>query len=121
MCFRRGGKIPPRERASVARAVTPRMPKRTNAPYSRIASDRKSTRLNSSHSQISYAVFCLKKKKKPADDRATRAEQPALPHVPDQIPDLPHTYPAKIRPTQLDTLVDHADAPLTIAAGHIVS
>src|SRR2546427_6929133 len=28
------------------------------------ATDRKSTRLNSSHSQISYAVFCLKKKKK---------------------------------------------------------
>src|SRR2546430_8955121 len=27
------------------------------------AKDRKSTRLNSSHSQISYAVFCLKKKK----------------------------------------------------------
>src|SRR2546430_13036943 len=30
---------------------------------SRAAIDRKSTRLNSSHSQISYAVFCLKKKK----------------------------------------------------------
>src|SRR5688572_15278694 len=30
----------------------------------REAGDRKSTRLNSSHSQISYAVFCLKKKKK---------------------------------------------------------
>src|SRR2546427_2498591 len=29
--------------------------------------DRKSTRLNSSHSQISYAVFCLKKKKKQRD------------------------------------------------------
>src|SRR5205085_12536958 len=29
-----------------------------------VVSDRKSTRLNSSHSQISYAVFCLKKKKK---------------------------------------------------------
>src|SRR2546427_9596522 len=29
-----------------------------------IRADRKSTRLNSSHSQISYAVFCLKKKKK---------------------------------------------------------
>src|SRR2546430_4195586 len=28
-----------------------------------IRADRKSTRLNSSHSQISYAVFCLKKKK----------------------------------------------------------
>src|SRR3712207_7750065 len=30
----------------------------------RIRSDRKSTRLNSSHANISYAVFCLKKKKK---------------------------------------------------------
>src|SRR5688572_32495204 len=29
--------------------------------------DRKSTRLNSSHSQISYAVFCLKKKRKTAN------------------------------------------------------
>src|SRR2546427_8750782 len=29
-----------------------------------VTADRKSTRLNSSHSQISYAVFCLKKKKK---------------------------------------------------------
>src|SRR2546430_7557379 len=29
-----------------------------------VAEDRKSTRLNSSHSQISYAVFCLKKKKR---------------------------------------------------------
>src|SRR5690554_7693933 len=29
-----------------------------------IAADRKSTRLNSSHVRISYAVFCLKKKKK---------------------------------------------------------
>src|SRR2546430_11105050 len=34
--------------------------------------DRKSTRLNSSHSQISYAVFCLKKKKaKPSKSRHT--------------------------------------------------
>src|SRR2546430_4734349 len=31
-------------------------------------SDRKSTRLNSSHSQISYAVFCLKKKKNKSSD-----------------------------------------------------
>src|SRR5689334_23664620 len=29
-----------------------------------VVADRKSTRLNSSHSSISYAVFCLKKKKK---------------------------------------------------------
>src|SRR2546430_9995199 len=32
--------------------------------------DRKSTRLNSSHSQISYAVFCLKKKKGTCGGRA---------------------------------------------------
>src|SRR2546427_8788902 len=33
--------------------------------------DRKSTRLNSSHSQISYAVFCLKKKKTKSNSNAT--------------------------------------------------
>src|SRR2546430_10390033 len=33
------------------------------SPLALDGSDRKSTRLNSSHSQISYAVFCLKKKK----------------------------------------------------------
>src|SRR2546427_1978631 len=37
-------------------------PRGISASGSRL--DRKSTRLNSSHSQISYAVFCLKKKKK---------------------------------------------------------
>src|SRR2546430_9227533 len=35
-----------------------------NVWHPQIVQDRKSTRLNSSHSQISYAVFCLKKKKK---------------------------------------------------------
>src|SRR2546430_5213780 len=35
------------------------------------ARDRKSTRLNSSHSQISYAVFCLKKKKQKASPHKT--------------------------------------------------
>src|SRR2546430_5090899 len=41
--------------------------------------DRKSTRLNSSHSQISYAVFCLKKKKKKKqrDSRQARIPVPA--------------------------------------------
>src|SRR2546429_3733506 len=34
--------------------------------------DRKSTRLNSSHGYISYAVFCLKKKKKKPKTRSTR-------------------------------------------------
>src|SRR2546427_6950020 len=35
---------------------------RVSSPRYDLSLDRKSTRLNSSHSQISYAVFCLKKK-----------------------------------------------------------
>src|SRR2546430_8631902 len=38
--------------------------------------DRKSTRLNSSHSQISYAVFCLKKKKKTHSNRNHTIDSP---------------------------------------------
>src|SRR5438132_4186706 len=41
---------------------------RTLAGIKRFAEDRKSTRLNSSHTVISYAVFCLKKKKVRRDD-----------------------------------------------------
>src|SRR2546422_1283089 len=37
--------------------------------------DRKSTRLNSSHGYISYAVFCLKKKKKHQDDALIRCKK----------------------------------------------
>src|SRR2546427_2353087 len=50
-----GIRTPESRELDFARHVTP-----TRKP----AVDRKSTRLNSSHSQISYAVFCLKKKKK---------------------------------------------------------
>src|SRR2546430_10165234 len=42
---------------------------RDDARFRYVAADRKSTRLNSSHSQISYAVFCLKKK----NDRSVRS------------------------------------------------
>src|SRR5438445_4231875 len=35
----------------------------TNGAFRNVTLDRKSTRLNSSHANISYAVFCLKKKK----------------------------------------------------------
>src|SRR5439155_21856167 len=38
-------------------------PGESGRPYTRSVRDRKSTRLNSSHVAISYAVFCLKKKK----------------------------------------------------------
>src|SRR5947199_304834 len=58
--------MPKRSTASGAMAVT-RPPVRTTTTASTLpapkASDRKSTRLNSSHLGISYAVFCLKKKK----------------------------------------------------------
>src|SRR5687768_17907066 len=55
-----------------------------------VAGDRKSTRLNSSHGYISYAVFCLKKKKKPQPKhlhipRPRRLSQPptlSIPHTP---------------------------------------
>src|SRR2546430_4980894 len=53
---------------AVRRIVDPSWPWNTGAglpdpPSPPSTADRKSTRLNSSHSQISYAVFCLKKKK----------------------------------------------------------
>src|SRR2546421_7964410 len=51
------GDIPPQNPAGRAFAVV-------EGAASRVLRDRKSTRLNSSHDQISYAVFCLKKKKK---------------------------------------------------------
>src|SRR3989475_9326802 len=46
-------------------------------PLSAVFTDRKSTRLNSSHSQISYAVFCLKKKK----HRTKEASRRTGPHT----------------------------------------
>src|SRR5690554_7087213 len=42
-------------------------------PEARVHEDRKSTRLNSSHVRISYAVFCLKKKKNARNTRRRRA------------------------------------------------
>src|SRR2546422_3053626 len=41
-----------------------------DAGAARLGVDRKSTRLNSSHGYISYAVFCLKKKKKEENDQS---------------------------------------------------
>src|SRR2546422_2328838 len=44
--------------------------------------DRKSTRLNSSHGYISYAVFCLKKKKKMRIVRPFSRQEPTAPAAP---------------------------------------
>src|SRR2546427_4529751 len=46
-----------------AELVAPRGVEGLQDSFGKLHRDRKSTRLNSSHSQISYAVFCLKKKK----------------------------------------------------------
>src|SRR5258705_5585076 len=45
----------------------------------RVVGDRKSTRLNSSHLGISYAVFCLKKKKKATYRRSNREQSRLCP------------------------------------------
>src|SRR2546422_7819341 len=58
---RRGQDVPADLRPVVVGASVPGLVKVAPAPVR----DRKSTRLNSSHGYISYAVFCLKKKKKP--------------------------------------------------------
>src|SRR5438445_8932684 len=55
---------------SSARRVHADIPCTRQQPV-RSAEDRKSTRLNSSHANISYAVFCLKKKKKQKKQTST--------------------------------------------------
>src|SRR5689334_23905454 len=56
---------------SKAELAVPRQSKPNCSRHERAErADRKSTRLNSSHSSISYAVFCLKKKKKKTQTRA---------------------------------------------------
>src|SRR3954463_11839813 len=70
--------------------------------------DRKSTRLNSSHTIISYAVFCLKKKKKQKE--ATRRDHPTHPHptqgathAPPALPTLSPRHPS-FRPSATSPL-----------------
>src|SRR2546430_8713342 len=57
-----GGRVERRDALDTSLLTTRSSPKNGRSSPS---ADRKSTRLNSSHSQISYAVFCLKKKNKP--------------------------------------------------------
>src|SRR2546429_1032950 len=59
------------------------------------AKDRKSTRLNSSHGYISYAVFCLKKKKKAEVQQLVSAHRHVWPSV---RAGRAKTYPVEVRP-----------------------
>src|SRR5437868_11038006 len=60
-----------RDRRGQAEGVAPRL--REAGERECPCSDRKSTRLNSSHVSISYAVFCLKKKKKNKNTKKTES------------------------------------------------
>src|SRR2546430_6521147 len=62
-----GNAVPPLLAKQVARALMRHLTRKSRSKSRAVTTgirreDRKSTRLNSSHSQISYAVFCLKKK-----------------------------------------------------------
>src|SRR5438105_7948506 len=73
--------FPTRRSSDLAKAVVPAMLERgviinrTHETTLRFLPDRKSTRLNSSHEWISYAVFCLKKKKKNNTKHTTRKSE----------------------------------------------
>src|SRR2546427_4496620 len=64
-----------RGKPPAARRRKPLAPRRAPPPHRSPTRDRKSTRLNSSHSQISYAVFCLKKKKTKKQKHTKRANR----------------------------------------------
>src|SRR3989440_9364063 len=85
----------------------------TTAPaWPLAAADRKSTRLNSSHDQISYAVFCLKKKKKnePRDRNRTR-----LHYRHEKISQSRFTCPKETSRTQARTSHELPGSPLVQA------
>src|SRR5689334_23855026 len=67
--------------AATARSLAARAPR--GAPADR---DRKSTRLNSSHSSNSYAVFCLKKKKRTVSTPHSAVSLMPSPHHPYALP-----------------------------------
>src|SRR2546430_8424237 len=72
----------------------------------RFRPDRKSTRLNSSHSQISYAVFCLKKKKDPQIQSRHTMPQPT------------HGDGVKIGETTLTAFIVHVPNPIRPYTAH---
>src|SRR3989440_3631913 len=74
--------------------------------------DRKSTRLNSSHDQISYAVFCLKKKNKL--EKVGEVED--APEVVDALPGLAHPKAGLDNSgTEVATLVGRDDTTLALS------
>src|SRR2546430_111462 len=84
--------------------------------------DRKSTRLNSSHSQISYAVFCLKKKKNPADILEYAEHHRALPlaHEIAQVFRIPEEDEhRRLENLASCDLMSHHDSPRSAGRGYV--
>src|SRR3989475_5273624 len=84
------------------------------AQFERTLRDRKSTRLNSSHSQISYAVFCLKKKKDAGMRQAVigRSHRDPL-NVPTNIAgQSDHRIFRQVR-GEIDPLASHSSSDMT--------
>src|SRR2546421_2143251 len=79
---------PPDRRATRGATALPSRVRCDKWEVGRPSRDRKSTRLNSSHDQISYAVFCLKKKKKQRHV-ALIEKHGGLPGI-----DVPHVAPS---------------------------
>src|SRR2546422_6394448 len=69
-----GGKLKPRRRLTVGDDSAVEIVEPLGGGLRREPRDRKSTRLNSSHGYISYAVFCLKKKKNEGQDAAHKTD-----------------------------------------------
>src|SRR5215204_7470965 len=67
------------DRARKFRAATASIPSACQSHHR--ARDRKSTRLNSSHTVISYAVFCLKKKKNKTNKQTTTHKKESIKHT----------------------------------------
>src|SRR5262245_63970409 len=80
-------------RSSRGSPRSPRRRRRSRPSPARDRPDRKSTRLNSSHLGISYAVFCLKKKKKTRVQHKTNTVTTVLVHSTNEptSPKLPFT------------------------------
>src|SRR4051812_49723184 len=72
--------------------------------------DRKSTRLNSSHMSISYAVFCLKKKKN-ANRRASALKQHQPRHRPPHVEDTTDSARTPAQTYRAARHQDHARGP----------
>src|SRR2546421_9392870 len=73
--------------------------------------DRKSTRLNSSHDQISYAVFCLKKKKNKTKPKPTSETSTSVPPRPFPAATTPRVAQPHVTPRGITVRLSRSTSP----------